>query len=289
MAAVFDSSSVYATTADFSTLNIVGCIIWLLYAIWFIWMAVSVMTTVLTDLGIWKSFIECSDSQKKNGDNTLSEANLSNVVAVNSNQKEAPQTLDSNVPKISDHRIGGNKERKPSQPWRCTIFCLFCCPCCVKCVDNKFIHDSVELYSKYLNWFKSHFGEDTKNWFVLLWIRELIEIFFQIFAVYNYNGLNLFNTNQVVLPYKEYEVKVFSILLGSNCVLIGSLWLFYVFCHSCCRCQSFKKLIFFVDTTFDTFYALFPIIIVINQNGFNLKLAVLKTANMFVLDCYFSI
>ena len=58
----------------------------------------------------------------------------------------------------------------------------------------------------------------------------------------------------------------------------------YIFCHQSCHGQFFKQLIFLVDTIFDTFYAVFPIIIVANEEKFNLKLAVavLQTTNTYV-------
>ena len=144
---------------------------------------------------------------------------------------------------------------------------------------------TVRAYSKLNRWFVLNFGEDTPNWFILLSIREVIEILLQILAAYNYNGYNLLAPEQVVLPYKDSQVMTFCILLSVNCVFTGILWLCYTFIHKLCHGSFFKQLIFFVDTIFDTFYVIFPIVIVVtNTSGFNLKLAVavLQSTNLYV-------
>ena len=142
-----------------------------------------------------------------------------------------------------------------------------------------------KIYKRFGEWYKFHFGPDTKNWFILLSIRELMEIATQVFAAYNYNGLNLLGNdkNRITLAAQEGEIKIFCSLLSLNCIFTGILWLFYIFSNQFCSGAFFKQLIFFVDTIFDTFYALFPIIVVISQKDFDIDLqlivAVLQTPN----------
>ena len=165
-----------------------------------------------------------------------------------------------------------------------------CCPCCCCLPRNNRVLDCLgDTYFKYIKWYSFHFGEDSRNWFLLLSFRELAEITLQILAAFNYNGFNIFSKNQVVLGYGDTQVLLFCILLSLNCVFTGILWMLYIFCHNFCHGHFFKQLIFLVDTLFDTFYAIFPIIIVANQEKFNLKLAVavLQTTNMYVLFLQF--
>ena len=150
-----------------------------------------------------------------------------------------------------------------------------------------------DYYWVYTKWYKHYFGEDTRNWFILLMAREITEIIVQIFSLFNMNGLNLFYPNEIVLASKELSVKLFTILLCSNSILVGILWIFYLVQNKLCHGEFFKQLIFVIDTIFDTFYALFPIIIVANETGFsnfNLSIAIgsLQSGNMYVLSHLYS-
>ena len=88
--------------------------------------------------------------------------------------------------------------------------------------------------------------------------------------------------DELVLSYKENEIKLFCYLFSLNCIFTGILWFFYLYCDRLCRGKSFKQLVFFVDTLFDTFYALLPIIVITNRSEFDIKLAmaVLQTTNV---------
>ena len=153
--------------------------------------------------------------------------------------------------------------------------------------ENKFLEGIGDCYWRYIKWYKYHFGEDTRNWFVLLMVREIVEITIQIFALYNMNGVNLFYPKEIVLASKQFTVKLFTILLCMNSIIVGILWIFYLVQHKLCHGDFFKQLVFVIDTLFDTFYALFPIIIIANETGFdnfNLKVAVgsLQLKNTYV-------
>ena len=196
--------------------------------------------------------------------------------------------LSSNTKSIAKKAGGAHSKSKRST-------CCSCCPCgCCSCLAKcKLIKQIGDIFSKCRQWYKFHFGEDTRNWFVLLMIRELIEILVQIVAAYNYNGFDMFNTNNTILGYKEYEIKLFCMSLSLNCIITGILWLFYLFCHNLCHGVFFKQIIFLTDTIFDTFYALFPIIIVTNQSGYSSQLAVsvlqtTTTYDIFVALVFFS-
>ena len=140
-----------------------------------------------------------------------------------------------------------------------------------------------------MGWYKRNFGEDTKNWFVLLFIREFTEIILQVIASFNYNGLNIFNKNEIELAYKQSDIKIFILLLSINSIIIGILWIFYLFKFNLCYGIFFKQIIFFIDTIFDIFYALFPIIVITNDIGINLTIAigVLNTTNLYVFLFHF--
>ena len=157
------------------------------------------------------------------------------------------------------------------------------CPCLPR--DNKVLECFGDMYWSYIDWYKHYFGEDTRNWFVMLFIRELVEIIVQIIAVYNYNGTNIFDNNQIILAAKPSHVKLFAILLCSNSISVGILWIFYIFQNKLCHGEFFKNLVFVIDTLFDTLYALFPIIIVTYQSGLNISYAIgsLQSQNMYVV------
>ena len=268
-AALFDSISAYDTTADFTFFNIIRCIVWLIYALWFCWVPVYFISKIFADLLIWEAC--CLFKSKQSELNSGVE--LTNVLGSGTKKQNSHATT-KNV--ISGDTAKREKRQKSAFERCCP------CVCCRCCYNNKTANCAADLYFKYSDWYKMHFGEDTRNWFVLLLFREWIEIFIQILAVYNYNGFNVLNQNQTILAYKEIQVKFFCCVLSLNCIFTGILWLVYVFCHKLCHGPTFKQLILFVDTFFDTFYALFPTIIVTMQSGLNFQLAVaaLQTTNM---------
>ena len=161
-----------------------------------------------------------------------------------------------------------------------------CCPCC-PCLprNNKYLECIGDGYWNIVDWYKTHFGVDSYNWFVVLLLREVMEIIFQVFAAYNYNGINVLDANQTTLGYQEFEVKLFCVLLSMNSLCLGVMWIFYLVGYQLCHGDFFKHLIFVIDTLFDTFYALFPIIVVTSRSQFNLQVAVgtLQTSTVYVL------
>ena len=103
--------------------------------------------------------------------------------------------------------------------------------------------------------------------------------------MYNYNGVILLNTNKFTLAYSKTSILIFSTLLGLNAIIVALLWLFYIFSNShFCHGIYFQQLLGTIDTIFDFFYALFPLVVVIIQVGFNIIAGVgaLQTSNMYV-------
>ena len=167
--------------------------------------------------------------------------------------------------------------------------CIDCCPCdccCPECLKTGFKNRWLKIFY----FFRRYFAEDTKYWFMVLFVREIIELVFQSFALLSYNGLNIFNPDGLVLSYPETSILIFSILLGINGIIAGSLWIAYVVnCKSYCRGVFFKYVVFVIDSLFDTFYGLFPIVAIIaSQHKFRLSIAIgsLQTSNVYVFLCF---
>ena len=271
--ALFDISRVYSTSPDFQSFNVIRCTIWLSYGIWFIWIASVFMAHLLANT-IFGNICCNTVNDLPN----ITKIELADVVSSKSRSKITHGSEIMNQPPVAPTTTNVHNKRKSSFH--------ACCPCCF-CLpkDNKILEYIGDKYFQYRAWYRIYFGEDTRNWFILLLLRELMEITLQIFAAYQYNGLNIFSPNDVVLAFGPTEVKLFCLLLSINCIIMGILWLFYVFCHKSCHGIFFKQLIFVTDTIFDTFYALYPIIVISNQNGFNWKMAVavLRSTNAYVL------
>ena len=137
-----------------------------------------------------------------------------------------------------------------------------------------------------MGWYSKHFGEDTLKWFMVLVTREIIEIIFQTLALFNYNGVNVFDTSQIVLAYRPEVITTFATLVGANAIIVGILWICYILKADYCHGLFFKQLVFVIDTIFDTCYALYPIYAVLSDlTRFNLEVAigVLQTTNLCVM------
>ena len=183
------------------------------------------------------------------------------------------------VNQINPTNHNGLSARRRSSFHRCCRYCS-CCP-----TDNKMLECIGDLYWKYIQWYNYHFGPDTHKWLVLLMAREIFEILIQFIAFLNYNGLNVFDLNQVSLSYQQNEIIIFAWILGLNCVFSGILWILYVFWHRLFQGAFYKYLVFIIDTIFDTMYALYPIAVIISQTGatrFGIVAGSLQTNNLYV-------
>ena len=298
--ALFDDSKSYKTTIDISKWNTIRSSVWFFYSIWFLLLAICFILVYCVD------FFKICNQYTKSTTNP---------------EKDIAMIMESNLPPPQPNsrkgQVKGSGSKNKSSFHRCCpcmsfcarilFFCFGCCihwcvrlctryiwcltGCCCLKKDNKFLEHIGDLYWKYNDWYTIRFGEDTRNWFILLITREIGEIMFQTVALLNYNGLNVFDTNDLVLAYKPFAVLLFSSLLGLNGIVVGILWIWYVMNQNLCRGLFFKQLIFVIDTMFDTFYALFPIAAVITQTGFNIEVAVgvLQTSNMYVTCIQFVI
>ena len=282
--ALFQSSSVYSTESDFSTVNVCRCIIWLLASVSFIWMGMMFLSLHLSNVIFGKICFPYHSSAINDDIPNSAEMAMTQILKNknNSSQNQKPQRIAKNNTQNSQHKAKKGRVQQRSSSFH------KCCPCCCLPRNNKCLEFVGDAYFRYIKWYRFYLGEDTRNWFILLSIREMIEITLQILAAYSYNGFNVFSPDQLVLAFKPNEIRLFCLLLSLNCFFTGILWLFYVFFHKLCHGQLFKQVVFFVDTTFDTFYALFPIIVVGQQNKFKLRLAVavLQAPNMYVLYVY---
>eukprot|EP01084_Bolivina_argentea_P025857 48093_1 len=146
-----------------------------------------------------------------------------------------------------------------------------CCKCS-KCCNNTCCTKISELYFRYYRWYRKYFGEDQLGWLIMLVLKEYTEILLQIQALFVYSGYNLFS-NKIELGKRSDVVNFFTIILCSNCVLCGLLWFIYAAMNKRCSGLFFKHLVFVIDTIFDTFYAIFPLLIEYKENNYNLAVA----------------
>ena len=158
-----------------------------------------------------------------------------------------------------------------------------CCPCCICCPENNACLEKVgSWYFSYYKWYKKYFGEDKLLWMVYLLLREGAELLLQTQVLYIYSGYNLF-TQEIELGKKPGVVIAFAVMLCINCIMYGICWLGYAFIGRLCRGIFFKQLLYVVDTIFDTFYAIFPLIMALQeQSNFSLALANLNLQSGYV-------
>ena len=163
------------------------------------------------------------------------------------------------------------------------ILFLIVCGCLPD--NNRCLERIGDKYINYSLWYKKWFGEDTPFWFVMLIIREILEFIVQTAALFYYNGYNILDRNDLVLAYRPKYVLLFAMVLGSNGLTVGALWVLYVVKYSSCHGLFFKEIVFVTDTIFDTFYAIFPLLIVAIQNDFQLSIAVgaLQANDLYVI------
>ena len=107
---------------------------------------------------------------------------------------------------------------------------------------------------------------------------------------YSINGIDIFNSNQTTLAHSPNQIMWFSCLIGANSIIVGILWICYVLWHaSYCNGILFKQLVFFIDTLFDTGYALYPIIVTAYDVGifsFRIIAGSLQTTTLYAAIIY---
>ena len=127
-------------------------------------------------------------------------------------------------------------------------------------------------------------------------IGEIFEILTQTVALWAYNGTILFiETSTLYLAIEPKFIKLFVTFLFLNCISCTLLWIFYAMKQKLCFGLLFQLLLVTIDVLFDSFYAFFPIVIIIvnyhnmynedqyvSNNGFQnflVSLASLNTEN----------
>ena len=66
----------------------------------------------------------------------------------------------------------------------------------------------------------------------------------------------------------EY-VSLFCYVLSIDCISLGILWCFYICKHSTFHSAFFRYLVFSIDFVFDMFCAIFPLLIINDNNNTN--------------------
>ena len=115
------------------------------------------------------------------------------------------------------------------------------------------------------------FGTDTNGYIVRTLIMETWEIVLQTFALWLYNGYDVWNPDTITLAYKTSLIYIFVTVLSFSCLITGILWLLYVLKPDKCSGLLFNLLLFCVDQFSDFFYAIFPFILVFGNPNVHLQ------------------
>eukprot|EP01084_Bolivina_argentea_P188642 324679_1 len=147
-----------------------------------------------------------------------------------------------------------------------------------KSLANASICDSyliLKLTKNIFLWYKKTFQVDTGFWCLLVILREFMEIFIQSQALLLYNGTSslLINDSDVHLANEPKFIKLFAVFLSLNSITCGVLWLLYAFKHSFCHGILFELILSTTDSIYDIFYALFPLIVVLNDKNASVLVA----------------
>ena len=144
----------------------------------------------------------------------------------------------------------------------------------------------IRIFNRISAWFRENFSVDSGKWFVLMIIREFVEISLQSTALLLYNGTQVLSSPsddhaEIRLAQNAEYVKIFTVFLCSNAIVSGILWIFYALKPSLCHGLLFQLLLYGSDALFDTFYALYPLIVVVAEDStkyrFFGRLAALQT------------
>eukprot|EP01083_Nonionella_stella_P078291 214153_1 len=137
--------------------------------------------------------------------------------------------------------IDGKEDRKPSR------LCACCGGCCKKI---KRMMPSRQ------------FQEDRPGWIIKHFVIESCEIVLQTFALFQYAGVQLQLGKNDNLAEEYQYVWLFGIMIAMNAITVGFFWIFYVSWNQSCHGKSFHFSLLIVDSIFETFYAIFPLILV---------------------------
>ena len=152
--------------------------------------------------------------------------------------------------------------------------------CCCRCVNIYYCFKE-NVLDKYI---KPRYYNDSKLHLINTMVREIIEICIQTYALLLYGGLDIFDPNRNVLAQRPLIIQDMAIILGLNCIFTGIIFMLYIVKHNVIHGKSFLTLVFIVDTTFEIFYVLFPLLYLTHGDSlFDLRsLGLLKQENTFV-------
>ena len=133
------------------------------------------------------------------------------------------------------------------------------------------------------------FRHDSPMSISVLLFREGLEVLFQNAAFFYYAGsqhdfvrwLNG-SGNDIILAQSSEYVVIFSWFLSLNCIILGIMWLLYLFKNDKCKLKFFAYSMFIIDLFFDAFYAIFPLLL-IGENINFFKAAASLNSESFIL------
>ena len=148
---------------------------------------------------------------------------------------------------------------------RINYLCRYCSGCC-------------GLNMRY--WYRKYFDYTTPGTVIMLALKEVFEASLQNVAFYFYAGsqnqivqyfegfgsTNDNTKNLVILAEDAKSVKLFAWIIGTNCMILGIMWLLYLVKNKTLDGKFFIFIMFAVDAVFDLFFALFPLMLINTQN-----------------------
>eukprot|EP01083_Nonionella_stella_P243849 849304_1 len=132
------------------------------------------------------------------------------------------------------------------------------CNCCHKLMNAKII----KCIKRIPSWYKRTFQDDRPGWIIKHFAIESCEIVLQTLALFQYAGVQFQSGKNDNLAEEYQYVLLLGIMIGMNAITVGFLWIFYVFWNQSCHGKSFHFSLLIADSIFDTFYAIFPLILV---------------------------
>ena len=124
------------------------------------------------------------------------------------------------------------------------------------------------IYTKIYSLYWQCLGYDSTGWIISSILSEILELSVQSQAMLMYNGLNLFDSSQVILAEKSQFIRWFAFILCLNASASGISWCSYAVIPGKCHGLKFLLVVFIVDQCCDLFYTLFPFIVVV-QDSYN--------------------
>lgn len=135
-------------------------------------------------------------------------------------------------------------------------------------------------------YYDNHLSTHTCYWVINVLGRETFEIIIQSIVFLQYAGAQssllyyFYDSNKTIAAESKEYVMLFAIFLSFNCILSGLLWLLYLYKNNISfikEGKSFGYLLFIIDAIFDTFYAVFPLLLLGDNITFGTAAAALYT------------